>query len=50
MLRVGAFEGEMGRRREDGVLVVFDADEEAAKPWGDGQGNDGDGDDGHAEP
>lgn len=35
---------------DDGVLVVFDANEEAAQEWRDGQGDDGDRHDGEAEP
>lgn len=35
---------------DDGILVVFDADEQAAKEWGDGQRDDGDHHDGEAEP
>lgn len=37
-------------RVDEGVLVVLDADEKAAKEWGDGQRNDGHHHEGEAKP
>ena len=49
-LRFSAFQMEMAAGWDEGIFVVFDADQETAKGWSNRQSDDGHHDDGEAEP